>query len=445
MKVLKFGGTSVGLAENLYKIRDILAREDSKKIIVCSAMSGITDQLINLVEKTKYNQKEQLLECQNIIRDRHYQMIEELIDDQNLIFKLKSEVSSLMDNIFDVLYQQEYSEELRSIIITSGEYFLTHIFSCFLNHIGVYNKLLDAKDFMHVDIKGNPDTKKIKQKLDMIMNEYSNSDLFITQGFICKDSLGHISHFKRGGSDYSATIIGAVLEAEEIQIWTDIDGVHNNDPRYVSETYPVSYITYEEAANLAFFGAVILHPQTVSPVVDKRIPIIIKNTFAPNAIGTIISNKTYQYGLKAISAKDNIIFLNVRSNKVLPSYEYCRKVFEIFDKYKMLFDIVVTSNIEISLAANYVDNFNEVLNELKTFSEVKVDYENSIISLVGEGIIDDRNSSKIFEILDQIKVKMMSYGSNNNNISILIHSEDKIEVLNLLNDKLFRVSYKVLS
>ncbi|WP_103071364.1 aspartate kinase [Aquimarina sediminis] len=437
MKVLKFGGTSVGSVENLNKVREILTADQENKIVVCSAMSGVTDQLVRLVENIKFDDAEAITRNLHQLESKHSDVIDELIEDQETRNALKDGLSTMITEMFEIA-SQEYSEIINSRIITYGETILTYIFSGFLTSIGIHNVLLDAKEFMHVDSIENPNIEKVGTRLNNVIENSEQASLYITQGFVCRNEKEQISHLKRGGSDYTSTIIGAALNASEVQIWTDIDGLHNNDPRYVDETRPISHLTYNEAAELAYFGAKILHPQTVSPVVGKDIPVLLKNTFAPDAPGTVISNKTYQKGLKAISAKDGITAIKIKSNRMLMAHGYLRRIFEVFDNYHTSIDMITTSEIAISLTIDDTSNLDKIVKEIETYAEVTVDQDHSIICIVGESVINDKNSYKLFEILNFIPVRMVSYGGSNNNISILVDTKDKIPTLRFLNEKLFQ-------
>jgi len=436
MKILKFGGTSVGSVENLRIVKDILTRDTDKKIVVCSAMSGVTDQLVKLVGYIQLKDSDAITRSLHALESKHLDVIDALIDDTELRNSLNEGVSTMITEMFEIS-NQEYSEVLNASILTFGETILTYIFSNFLNITGVANKLISAKEFMYVDNVDNPNISKVGQKLQDILNEGDAKDLYITQGFVCKNHLGEISTLKRGGSDYTATIIGAALDADEVQIWTDIDGLHNNDPRYVESTRPIAHLTYNEAAELAYFGAKILHPQTVSPVVGKDIPVLLKNTFDPVASGTIISNKTYKKGLKAISAKDGITAIKIKSNRMLMAHGYLRRIFEVFDNYHTSIDMITTSEIAISLTIDDTTYIDEIIKEIQGYAEVTVEQNHSIICIVGESVINDKNSHRLFEILNHIPVRMISYGGSNNNISILVETKDKISTLRFLNEKLF--------
>ncbi|WP_103865304.1 aspartate kinase [Aquimarina sp. I32.4] len=438
MKILKFGGTSVGSVENLNRVKEILTSDQEDKIVVCSAMSGVTDQLVRLVENIKFNDTDAITRNLHQLESKHSDVIDALIEDQEIRNTLKDGLSSMVTDMFEIA-SQEYSEVINSRIITYGETILTYIFSGFLNFEGIPNTLLDAKEFMHVDSVDKPNIDKVGARLHTVIEKGVQSSLYITQGFVCRNDKEEISHLKRGGSDYTATIIGAALNATEVQIWTDIDGLHNNDPRYVDDTHPISHLTYNEAAELAYFGAKILHPQTVSPVVGKDIPVLLKNTFDPSATGTIISNRVHQKGLKAISAKDGITAIKIKSNRMLMAHGYLRRIFEVFDTYQTSIDMITTSEIAISLTVDNTSNLDEIVKEIETYAEITVENDHSIICIVGESVIDDKKSYRLFEILNFIPVRMVSYGGSNNNISILVDTKDKIPTLKFLNEKLFQV------
>jgi len=400
-----------------------------------------TDQLVNLVENIKFRDSEAITRNLHRLEDKHIDVIDALIKDQDLRSTLKNGLSLIITEMFEVS-SQEYSEVVNSRIITYGETILTYIFSGYLNAIGVSNVLLDAKEFMFVGSVENPSIEKVSKKLNKVLDNNIQSSIYITQGFVCRDENEEISQLKRGGSDYTSTIIGAALNATEVQIWTDIDGLHNNDPRYVEHTHPIAHLTYNEAAELAYFGAKILHPQTVSPVVGKDIPVLLKNTFDPEASGTVISNKTYKKGLKAISAKDGITAIKIKSNRMLMAHGYLRRIFEVFDNYNTSIDMITTSEIAISLTIDDISNLDKIVKEIESYAEITVEQDHSIICIVGESVINDKNSYKLFEILNYIPVRMVSYGGSNNNISLLVDTKDKIPTLRFLNEKLFHFEKK---
>ncbi len=436
MKVLKFGGTSVGSIESLHQVRDILVESPERKIVVCSAMSGVTNQLVAIVEHMKIKEVKIVEEHLYHLETKHFDVVDELIKDENQRETLKQRIKEIIQEIA-ALSSVAYSETVKSKITTKGEALLTEIFSVFLNNNGVSNTLLYAEDFMHVDSAETPNIAKVSERLVTVLDSAPQNDVYITQGFICRDSSGEISDLKRGGSDFSATIIGAALDVEEVEIWTDIDGVHNNDPRYVSETYSIPYLSYSEASKLAHYGAKVLHPKTVLPLTDKEIPVILKNTFSPNAFGTVISSKVHSRGAKAISAKDNVTILKIESNTSLASHDFFKKVFDVFHKHEVVIDTVTTSEKSVSLTIDDTTRLLAITNELTGYAKVTTESLNTIICVVGESIAGDEKTYRIFNILKYIPIKMISLGKSDNNLSILIDSSYKIAALKLLQENLF--------
>lgn len=436
MNILKFGGTSVGTAGSIRNVKDIISSQGGEKMIVLSAMSGVTNDLVESIKLWKEGNREELGQKLKEIRQKHIAVIEELFPDKLYRTATTDRFGSLFVQL-ENCFLGEYSKKREAEIVTFGETFLTFIFSGFMEAEGIQNTLLNSKDFMFVDNLENPDTKIIQKLLKEILAKEKQSEIYIAQGFVCVDHSG-INTLKRGGSDYTATIIAAAIEAREVQIWTDIDGFHNNDPRYVEGTSAISHLTFEEAAELAYFGAKILHPQTVSPVKEKGIPIYLKNTFTPNAVGTKISSEVQSTGLKAISAKDGITAIRIKSNRMLMAHGFLKKIFEVFDKHETAIDMITTSEIAISLTIDDTTKLEEIREELDQYGEITVDRDHSIICVVGEGLINDKNAFRIFELLNAIQVRMISYGGSNNNISLLVDTSTKVETLRLLNNKLFR-------
>ncbi len=434
MKVLKFGGTSVGTASSIRNVRNIVELMNEDRLLVLSAMSGVTNILVEIAKAVKEDRRQEIEQPIAQLRTKHFEAINDLIADEALAKQTESYIDKQLKEL-SMNCQSPFSAELEAKIITIGETLLTYIFSAFLSAEGVKNKLLDAKHFMQVDNLENPDTAKIGN----LLSEYisSENDLYITQGFVRLNAKNEVSTLKRGGSDYTATILGAALNAEEVQIWTDISGLHNNDPRFVENTHAVSQLSFEEAAELAYFGAKILHPQTISPVIGKNIPVYLKNTFTPEAAGTCITAEAQHIGLKAISAKDEITAIKIKSNRMLMAHGFLKKIFEVFDKYETAIDMITTSEIAISLTIDNVQNLDQIVKELEEYGEISVDSDHSIICVVGEGLIEDTNTSRLFEILQDVPVRMISYGGSKNNISLLVDTNHKIEALQKLNEKLF--------
>ncbi|SDS40820.1 aspartate kinase [Christiangramia echinicola] len=436
MKVLKFGGTSVGSAVSIRNVRNIVSGQGGTKLLVLSAMSGVTNKLVEISEKLRIGD---LATCSKIILDlktKHFDLVDELIAEDAVNNTVKSRLNFQFDEL-EQICRSNWNNQIEAKILTTGESLLTLIFSEYLKFEGIENSLLDAKKFMQVNNLENPDTLHIGELLNDYLKSSEENDILITQGFVRIDAKGEVNTLKRGGSDYTATILGAAIRASEIQIWTDISGLHNNDPRFVENTHPVSQLSFEEAAELAYFGAKILHPQTISPVIGKNIPVYLKNTFTLDATGTCISAIAERKGLKAISAKDEITAIKIKSNRMLMAHGFLRKIFEIFDKYETAIDMITTAEIAISLTIDDCSNLELILKELESYGEISVDSNHSIICIVGEGVMEDRGTSRLFEILKDVPVRMISYGGSNNNISLLVDTRNKIEVLQKLNKKLF--------
>ena len=353
---------------------------------------------------------------------------------------MKQEVGNYTDKIFFFLRActlENHSELLYNKIVSQGELLSTYLFTKYLNQEGVNARLLPALDFMRIDKVNDPDDFYIKQNLQRIINDALPADIYITQGFICLDAYGNIANLQRGGSDYTATIIGAVVEADEVQIWTDIDGMHNNDPRFVEKTKAISNLSFDEAAELAYFGAKILHPQTVMPAREGNIPVRLKNTVNPESHGTLITSNITGEGIKAIAAKDGITAIKIKSARMLLAHGFLKKIFEIFEKYETSIDMITTSEIAVSLTIDDDQNLTSIVKELDTFSTVEVDKHQSIICLVGHSIVRHHETHRLFQVLQDISVRMISYGGSFNNISLLVDTEDKISALQSLNKYLF--------
>ncbi|CAM4140135.1 aspartate kinase [Gillisia hiemivivida] len=436
MRVLKFGGTSVGTAESIYNVRDIIQSVQGPRMIVLSAMSGVTNYLVTITEMIKNGDQGEIQALSNELKTKHIDLLEKLITNPATNKSVRTGLNNLFKE-FDSLLLNEYSENNTNRILTFGETLLTYIFSEYLSSCQINNTLLDAKRFMYVGNLENPDTIKIANRIAPLLHKAESEMIYITQGFVRIDKFNRVSTLKRGGSDYTATILGAALNADEVQIWTDIDGFHNNDPRYVEDTHPLANLTFEEAAELAYFGAKILHPQTISPVIDKNIPIYLKNTFTPSLQGTKISSEINGSGLKAISAKDGITAIKIKSNRMLMAHGFLKKIFEIFDNLETAIDMITTSEIAISLTIDDTKNLDQILDQLQGYGDITVEMDHSIICIVGEGLIKDPNTFKLFEILNEIPVRMISYGGSFNNVSLLVATENKVNALKALHKNLF--------
>ena len=433
MKVLKFGGTSVGSIANIQKVKEII-HDGEPKIVVLSAMSGSTNKLVKLSQLIKSNQIEESQAIINQLEQKYLAAVSGLIESEErketlkkYIFALSEQLQSFVDN-----QTSNYNE-----IVAQGELFSTYLVNQFLQEQGVASELIPALDFMRVDKEGEPDYFYIQQSLNRILKDTPNQEIYVTQGFICLNNEGNVSNLKRGGSDYTASIIGAAIRAEEVQIWTDIDGFHNNDPRVVDNTRSIAQLSFDEAAELAYFGAKILHPQTVLPVRNLEIPVRLKNTNLPEAEGTLISNRITGEGIKAIAAKDGITAIKIKSERMLLAHGFLKKIFEIFEKYETAIDMITTSEIAVSLTIDDNTYLTEITSELLKFAQVEVEENRSIVCLVGNNIIYHKTTPQIFQILQDVNVRMVAYGGSNNNISLLVNAEDKEHTLRSLNHYAF--------
>ena len=437
MKVLKFGGTSVGSIENIQNVKNII-NDGEKKVIVLSAMSGTTNILVSIANNIAEKALNKATETINELQKKYFIVVDDLLQDQTINNDTKNYIKGIFNFLLECI-NKEHSQALENEIVAQGELLSTYMFNGYLKQEGINSTLLPALDFMRIDQAKEPNTDYIKSNLERIINNAKEAQIYITQGFICLDDNDAVSNLQRGGSDYTATIIGAAILAEEVQIWTDIDGMHNNDPRYVENTRPISNLSFDEAAELAYFGAKILHPQTVTPVRADSIPVRLKNTMDPEAYGTLISSKTPENGIKALAAKDGITAIKIKSGRMLQAHGFLRKVFEIFEVYETSIDMITTSEVAISLTIDDDRNLDKIITELEAFATIEVDKNQSIVCLVGHAIVNHSETYKLFQILQDVKIRMISYGGSKNNISLLVNANDKIKTLRKLNDYLFEL------
>lgn len=436
MKVLKFGGTSVGTTQRMKEVVSLIA-DGEQKIVVLSAMSGTTNTLVEISDYLYKKNPEGANENINQLEIKYKKHVDELYTTE----EYKQKTLDFIKQEFD--YLRSFTKGIftmfeEKIIVGQGEIISTNMVTNYLLEQGYNATLLPALEFMRTDKNAEPDLEYIREKLKLQLEANPDKEIYITQGFICRNAYGEIDNLQRGGSDYTASLIGAAVNAEEIQIWTDIDGMHNNDPRYVENTSPVSNLHFEEAAELAYFGAKILHPTCVQPAKFAGIPVKLLNTMDPKAQGTVISNETEKNKIKAVAAKDNITAINITSSRMLLAYGFLRKVFEIFETYKTSIDMVCTSEVGVSVSIDNTANLNQILDELKKFGTVKVDKNMCIICVVGD--LDWHNvgfESSAAEAMKEIPVRMISYGGSNHNISFLISADDKKRALQSLSKHLF--------
>lgn len=435
MKVLKFGGTSVGSPENMRMVMKIIT-DGEQKMVVLSAMSGTTNSLVE-ISKNLYNKD--ISKAKELIaglRDKYDKVVDELY----IADKFKKKGIEVLDQVFGLLYnltESEFNEWGEKTALAQGELISTQLFTLLMKENGYSVELIPALDFMRIDEERAADQEAIETVLSEIMAGTANVDYYITQGFICRDPKNRIDNLERGGSDYTASLIGAALNSEEIQIWTDIDGFHNNDPRFVDKTRKIDQLSFNEAAELAYFGAKILHPQTISPARLKNIPVRLKNTMNPADSGTLITTHSDGTGIKAVAAKDGITAIKIRSGRMFMAYGFLKKVFEVFETYKTPIDMITTSEVAVSLTIDNTKHLGAIHKELLQFGEVEVDKDMSIICIVGDIIREETGfASRVFHALDGIPIRMISYGGSRYNISVLVPTTHKKSTLQTLSDKL---------
>ena len=436
MKILKFGGTSVGSAQRMKEVAKLIC-DGNSKIVVLSAMSGTTNSLVEISNYLYKKNKEGATELISKLLAKYLGVIDELfsteaykqkaIDAINLHF---NHIRSLVKDLFTLFEEKE--------ILAQGELLSTHMMHFYLLETGIKSALIPALDYMRTDINAEPDTAYIKEKLHVLLKNNEGADLYITQGYICRNASGEVDNLERGGSDYSASLIGAAIHAEEIQIWTDIDGMHNNDPRVVDKTTPVRQLHFDEAAELAYFGAKILHPTCILPAKLNNIPVRLLNTMQPDAPGTTISNETEKEKIKAIAAKDNITAIKIKSGRMLLATGFLRKVFEIFELHKTPIDMVTTSEVGVSVTIDNNRHLDNIVDDLKKYGSVTVDRDMMIVCVVGDLKWENVGfEAKIIHATKDIPVRMISYGGSNYNVSLLIKAADKKRALQALSDHLF--------
>ena len=434
---MKFGGTSVGTPSRMKDVTKLVTMSGEPVFVVLSAMAGTTNQLVEISDYLYKKNPEGANEIINQMEHKYLQHIEELYSTEEAKQQTRELLASEMDYLRSFTKELFTSFEEKSIV-AQGEMLSTNMVVNYMKEKGIKAVLLNALDFMRTDKNSEPDPAYIKEKLSNIMEQNEGQQVYVTQGFICRNAYGEIDNLQRGGSDYTASLIGAALNAEEIQIWTDIDGMHNNDPRVVDKTAPVHQLHFEEAAELAYFGAKILHPTCVQPAKYAGIPVRLLNTMQPEAEGTTISNKTEYGKIKAVAAKDNIIAIKIKSSRMLLATGFLRKVFEIFESYQTPIDMVCTSEVGVSMSIDNSAHLGEIVDELKKYGTVTVDTGMCIICVVGD--LDWSNIGFETQVLDAMKnipVRMISYGGSNYNISFLIKEEDKKRALQSLSDTLF--------
>jgi len=436
MKVLKFGGTSVGSPERMKKLLDIINASE-RQIVVLSAVSGTTNSLVEIGQAYLAGDKPGAAQLIKNLKDKYEIFIKELFAKPEFLAQGKEVIDyhfSLLSNLSNDLFTTIEDK----IILAQGELLSTTLYHVYLKEIGVPSVLLPALDFMKTDEDSEPVVEYITEKLIPLLDKQPDNNLFITQGYICRNVFGEIDNLRRGGSDYTASLIGAGISSEEVQIWTDIDGMHNNDPRIVKGTKPIAQLSFDEAAELAYFGAKILHPQSVFPAQKYKIPVRLLNTMDPQAQGTLITNDSEKNKIKSIAAKDGITAIKVQSSRMLLAHGFLRKLFEVFERYKTSIDMITTSEVAVSLTIDDTSHLHEITKELSAFGTVDLDENHTIICVVGDfGAEKHGYAARVLEAVKHIPLRMISYGGSDHNMSLLIKNEDKIEVLRSLHNRLF--------
>ncbi|HTF17717.1 MAG TPA: aspartate kinase [Chryseolinea sp.] len=437
MVVLKFGGTSVGKPERMKKIAELVLGTPGKKIVVLSALSGTTNTLVTIGDNLLAGQHAKAEEEITKLEKHYLAFIKELYDSESSL-AIGQEIVSRFFILIRLLAAGQFDVKSYRELLAQGELISTELFYQHLLERKIGTRLLPALYFMSIDENDEPELEKISERLKPLLKSLSQVDIIITQGYICRNHRNEIDNLKRGGSDYTASLIGAAIRAEEVQIWTDIDGMHNNDPRIVKKTMPISELTFDEASELAYFGAKILHPSTIVPAQKYNIPVRLKNTMDEKAAGTIVTSKGTEGSFKAIAAKDGITAINIRSSRMLMAYGFLRRVFEVFENHKTPIDMVTTAEVAVSLTIDNNSRLSDIETDLKKFGIISVDKDQTIICIVGQKITEQKAVlKKIFDALDEVPVRMVSCGGSANNVSILIDKSYKEKALNALNEGLF--------
>ena len=438
MKVMKFGGTSVGTPQRMKDVCKLITKSGEPTFVVLSAMSGTTNSLVEISNYFYKNNVDGAHDIINQLKKKYMKHVDELYTDE----KIKAEVTEILNDRFTFLRsfsKDTFTSFEERAVVAQGEIMSTNMVVAYLNQIGIKAILLPALDFMKTDKNQEPDMHFIREHANKMLADNPGYQIYITQGFICRNAYGEIDNLQRGGSDYTASILGAAIKADEIQIWTDIDGMHNNDPRVVEHTEPVHQLNFEEAAELAYFGAKILHPTCVQPAKNAGIPVALKNTMDPEAEGTIINNDLQRGTIKAVAAKDNITAIKIKSSRMLLASGFLSKVFNTFEEFKTSIDMVCTSEVGVSMSIDNTTHLDAIVDKLKHYGTVTVDKDMCIICVAGD--LDWENvgfETRCCEAMSDIPVRMISYGGSNYNISFLIRECDKKKALQNLSNVLFK-------
>ncbi len=439
MKIMKFGGTSVGKPERMHQVSQLITRDSEPTIVVLSALSGTTNALVGISDFLAKSDKAGATQQIDTLEKHYRSFINDLLKSD----ELRNKANSIIDEHFEFLkitQRISLSDALNRDILAQGELMSTKLFSLYLEQEKIEHALIPALEFMRLDTNDEPDLAIIREKLTAVLASHAPKKLFITQGYICRNSKGEVDNLKRGGSDYTASLIAAAVKASVCEIWTDIDGMHNNDPRVVEKTVAIEQLSFDEAAELAYFGAKILHPTCIWPAQQENIPVRLLNTMQPEAPGTVIKKEAGTVGVKAVAAKDAIIAVKIKSSRMLLAYGFLRKIFEVFEKYKTPIDMITTSEVAVSVTIDSDIHLAEIIAELSNIASVEIEKDQTIVSIVGNEIAKtDAVLKKLFDAINEIPVTMVSYGGSPHNISLLLPSAYKTKTLQLVNKGLFNL------
>lgn len=439
MKIMKFGGTSVGKPQRMHDVAKLITKDSEPKIVVLSAVSGTTNSLVEIAGLLAALKRDEAKGKIDALEAKYQDFIKELVQKEDAYAKAKAILQEHFE-FLNIILKISYSEALSKDILAQGELISTKLFSVYLGEQGIDHLLLPALNFMSIDENDEPQVSVISEKLKGVLAQNSGKKLFITQGFICRNARGEVDNLKRGGSDYSASLIAAAINASVCEIWTDISGMHNNDPRVVNKTVPIEQLSFDEAAELAYFGAKILHPASIWPAQQYNVPVKLLNTMEPEAKGTTITSEAASKGVKAVAAKDGITAVNIKSSRMLLAYGFLRKVFEIFEKYRTPIDMITTSEVAVSVTIDNDSALQSIRQELEALGSVDTESGMTIVSIVGNEIAHNTQILQdVFNSLNDVEVRMVSYGGSPHNISILVPAAQKTEVLQKINSGVFKL------
>jgi aspartate kinase len=434
---MKFGGTSVGRPERMYQVKDLITRSTEPTIVVLSALSGTTNALVGIGEALAAADKSLAKERIDALQAHYLNFYPELLKSPAARTKAEDILKEHFE-FLNILLKISFNEAIQRDILAQGELLSTKLFHTLLEELEIPTMLLPALDFMSIDENSEPELGKISERLKAILAQYPDQQLFITQGYICKNHRNEVDNLKRGGSDYTASLVAAAIQASVCEIWTDIDGMHNNDPRVVDRTRPIAELSFDEAAELAYFGAKILHPASIWPAQLHNVPVRLLNTMDPAAAGTLIKAEVAETGVKAIAAKDGITAINIKSSRMLLAYGFLRRIFEVFESFKTPIDMITTSEVAVSVTIDDLSHLDQIVEELSRFGTVEVDSNQAIVCVVGNQVAETKGAiQSVMDSLVDIPVRMVSFGGSKHNVSILIDAKYKMQALKNLNEGVF--------